>query len=237
MKTINISDAKQRNTRVGLSHKKRSAYSRRVDAQLQDVESVRIIKSSLDTDFTSLTREQSAEQLSQQIIDSDPEIDIELFGKRIDDTVRIYLNSDNEPAGAVIHKELVYNAQGELVEERLQKDAEANINLEIPLSWSGKLLSKRQCIQKFVFSNAFQLRHVDGLTFDFLYNMAQELQDKDAMLFLGAGPKSNEPLVISRNGKSFRGFLEGRVNDKSYLLVLHLTELELKALPKEESEA
>lgn len=234
MKVINIADAKQRNSRVAMDHKKRSTYTRRVDANLQPVESIRVVKSTLETDFSSLTKNCSAEALAQKLIADDPELDMELLGKRIHDTVRIYLSSNNEPAGAVTIKERVYNPEGELVEERDLNDVEANINAELPLKWSGKLISKHECVKKFVFTNAFQVKHVDGLTFDFLFNMAKELSDKDAMLFLGAGKKSNEPLTLSRNGKQYRAFLEGRVKNKAYLLILHLTNLELKALPKDE---
>lgn len=234
MKVINIADAKQRNSRVAIDHKKRPTYTRRVDAKLQPVESIRVVKGTLNTDFTRLTKDNSAEELSQKLIDDDPELDMELFGKRVHDTVRIYLNSNNEPAGAVTIKEMVYNPEGELTEERDLKDIEANINSELPLTWSGKLVSKSECVKKFVFTNAFQVKHVDGLTFDFLFNMAKELSDKNAMLFLGAGKKSNEPLTLSRNGKQYRAFLEGRVKDKAYLLILHLTNLELKPLPKDE---
>jgi len=233
MKVINIADAKQRNSRVAMDHKKRAAFTRRVDENLQPVDSVRVVKSSLPTDFITLTKDCSPEDLSQQLIDGDPEIDLELFGKRIHDTVRIYLNSENEPAGAVQLKELVFTPDGELSEERELKDVDSNINSELPIKWSGKLMLKAECVKKFVFVNAFQIKHVDGLTFDFLFSMAKELDEKKSLLFLGAGKKSNEPLILSRNGKQYRAFLEGRVKGSAYLLILHLTNLELKAIEKE----
>ena len=37
--------------------------------------------------------------------------------------------------------------------------------------------------------------------------------------------------VLDRNGTPYRGFLEGRVDGDKYLLLLHLTNLELKELP------
>ncbi len=234
MKVINIADDKQRNSRVALDNKQRAQYTRRVDQQMQAVDSVRVVRGSLQTDLASLTRDCSVEDLSQRLIDGDPEVDMELFGKRIEGTTRIYLNSDNDPAGAVQLKERVFGADGELQEERPFSEVEANINTELPIKSGGRLMPKADCIKKFIFSNAYQIRHVDGLTFDFLYNMAKELQDKDSMLFLGAGKKSNEPLILSRNGKPYRAFLEGRVKDKSYQLIVHLTNMELKTVAKEE---
>jgi hypothetical protein len=48
-------------------------------------------------------------------------------------------------------------------------------------------------------------------------------------LLLGAGSKSNQPLILRRNGTPYRGFLEGRTRGETYRLVLHLSNLELKA--------
>ena len=47
-------------------------------------------------------------------------------------------------------------------------------------------------------------------------------------MVIGAGDKGNLPLVFQANGKPYRGFLEGKTKDKSYQLVLHLSEMELK---------
>ena len=81
-----------------------------------------------------------------------------------------------------------------------------------------------------VFAKKYQLSHVNGLTFDFLFEIAKELSDKDSLMMLAAGAKSNEPLVFQDGGKSYRGFLEGRVVGKTYVLLLHITNLELKAI-------
>lgn len=70
------------------------------------------------------------------------------------------------------------------------------------------------------------------LTFDFLYEIAKDLQEKDAMIMLGGGVKGNEPLVFQDGGKTYRAFLEGRVKDKSYILLIHLSNLELKGINK-----
>ena len=44
------------------------------------------------------------------------------------------------------------------------------------------------------------------------------------------GGKGGDPLVFSDGGKPYRGFLEGRINDKSYCLILHLSNQELKTI-------
>jgi hypothetical protein len=73
------------------------------------------------------------------------------------------------------------------------------------------------------------LLHVNGLTYDFLYGMAKELEARDSLMLLGAGPKSNQPLILRRGGSPYRGFLEGRTDGDKYCLLLHFSNLELKA--------
>ena len=66
------------------------------------------------------------------------------------------------------------------------------------------------------------------LTFDFLYDIARDLEAQNSLMVIGAGDKGAQPLVFQANGKPYRGFLEGKTRDKSYQLVLHLSEMELK---------
>ena len=47
-------------------------------------------------------------------------------------------------------------------------------------------------------------------------------------MIVGGGKKSNEPLILRRAGLPKRGFLEGRTRGKDYMLILHLSNLELK---------
>ena len=75
------------------------------------------------------------------------------------------------------------------------------------------------------------MQHVNGLTYDFLFDMAKKLADAGAMMLITAGAKGNEPLVMSNCGTPYRAFLEGRVQGDSYALILRLTNLELKEIP------
>jgi hypothetical protein len=59
--------------------------------------------------------------------------------------------------------------------------------------------------------------------------MAKDLNDKNSFMMVGGG-KGNDPLVFNDGGKPFRGFLEGRVKDKSYCLILHLSNQEFKGI-------
>ena len=74
-----------------------------------------------------------------------------------------------------------------------------------------------------------QLQHINGLTYDFLYAIAKELEQKDSLLVVGTGPKANQPLILRRGSLPYRGFLEGRTHGDEYCLLLHLSNMELKA--------
>ena len=50
-----------------------------------------------------------------------------------------------------------------------------------------------------------------------------------SVMLLGAGPKSNQPLILRRGSTPYRGFLEGRTQGDKYCLILHFSNLELKA--------
>ena len=74
----------------------------------------------------------------------------------------------------------------------------------------------------------YQVRHSNSLEFDFLFGLAEHLKDRDALALIGSGPKGTGPLIFERNGTPMKGFLEGRVKDDSYLLVLHMASFDLK---------
>ncbi len=89
-------------------------------------------------------------------------------------------------------------------------------------------MKKEKIFNRFVFAGKMQISHYNGLTYDFLYAMAKELEEKESLMMLGAGPKSNQPLLFKRGGKTYRGFLEGRTDGPKYALILHLSNMELK---------
>ena len=66
-----------------------------------------------------------------------------------------------------------------------------------------------------MFQKTMQLKHINGLTYDFLFNMASELSNKDELLFVGAGDKGNEPLIFQLNSVPYRGFLRVGLKQKN----------------------
>jgi hypothetical protein len=95
-----------------------------------------------------------------------------------------------------------------------------------------------QALTSFVFRHTYQLVHEDGVTMDFLYRIAEELDTGNVMVLLGAGSKGNQPLVIREKGSPYRGFLYGKIgqgeDNGKYKLLLLLSAQELK-LPEVES--
>ena len=71
-------------------------------------------------------------------------------------------------------------------------------------------------------------------TYDFLYEMAKELHESGSLMILGAGPKGRDPLIFRSRSTPYRGFLEGRIDGDKYILLLHLSNLELKTPEEEE---
>lgn len=164
------------------------------------------------------------------LVAGDPEIDLEQVGRRIEDTDRIYLSS----AGDVLYAaprvvEVILGPDGSEKARRAPEDIEANVNDEDKaIRWTGRKMPKSAAIRRFVFRRTVQIRHVDGVTYDYLYDMAKTLAEEDAVMMLGAGDRGREPLVFQTNGTPYRGFLEGRVDGEKYKLLLHLSNMELK---------
>ena len=132
-------------------------------------------------------QKQLAAKLSEDLINSDPELDINLHGKIISEVSRVYINEDQKPVFRVKKVEKIFSPKAELKEEREPKYNESNIADEGTVSWTGKMMPKSKVYNKLVFNRKYQIRHINGLTYDFLFEMAKELSDKESLMMLGAG--------------------------------------------------
>ena len=179
-------------------------------------------------------QKQLAGRLAEDLILADPELDLELTGKFIDDVSRVYINENEKPVFRINKVEKIFSPNAELKEERQPKYNESNISGENIVNWTGKLMPKVKVYNKLVFEKKYQLKHINGLTYDFLYEMAKELADKDSLMMLAGGASGKEPLVMSDGGKPYRAFLAGKIKGEKYSLILHLTDQELKPLPIKE---
>lgn len=229
---INISNAKRRDAVVameGLSPA-REVYYR--DREGRPVATRKLLKSDIEHDLAKLMkRRRTPESVAKALQKDDPEIDIEHFGKFLAETSRVYV-SQRGIVHVVDEFEILKNPDDTVRERRPRKKEFQNINTETPLRWTGKYIKKSEAVHRFVFTNKKQLVHINGLTFDFLYEMAKDLDKRNALLLVRGGEKGDKPVVMNRGGKSYNAFLEGRVKGESYCLILHLSNMELKR-PKE----
>jgi len=49
-------------------------------------------------------------------------------------------------------------------------------------------------------NDGYQIQHVNGLTYDFLFDMAKKLAEADSMMLVGGGQKGIDPLVMANGG-------------------------------------
>jgi len=239
MAEINLSDSKGRDAVVSAESVTVTTQMRWIDDSGAQVGTRKILRSTLPHDIEALEKEYSddPEKIAEALIEGDPEVDLEDFGSYLEDTSRVYVDPDKNIVHKVTLYEVVRDPQGEVKERRPKKTIEPNVSTEVPLKWTGKKFPKKAIYKKFVFSGKMQIVHVNGLTYDFLYEMAETLESENAMMLVAGGSKGNQPLMFRRGGLSYRGFLEGRTEGKKYALILHLTNMELKAVERPEPEA
>jgi len=231
MRTINLTNEKKRDAEVCMESGRKPSGVHRVLPTGEDYINVKLLKQNLALAFDTLSKNyEDLTQMGQAIVDSDPEIDMEIIGKRITGTQKLYIGSDDRIAYRVTMVQILKDPTGAEIGRRDLTKAVSNVTGDSVVSWSGRKFPKHETIRKFVFTRNLQIKHVSGLTFDFLYAMAKELQDSTCLMFVGGGKKGTEPLILTQGGEPYRGFLEGRVSGDAYCLILHLTNLEVKVI-------
>lgn len=190
----------------------------------------RLVKATEKTSHDALVRTYgTTDALSKALVEGDPEIDLEHVGRRLGQATRVWVGATGQILYAARVLSVVMAPDGTEKSRGDFVDVEATVGEDQPpLPWSGRLMPAAQVVRKFALVRKQQLRHVNGLTFDFLFDIAKTLEKSQQMLVVGSGARGQLPLIFQTNGTPFRGFLEGRTQGESYLLVLHLSNLELK---------
>ena len=229
MRKIHISDSNSKNTFVHFLPIKCPKNPVRSFGK-EKVFSKRLLLSGENSDYESLLSRYK-DKLPQKLIDEDPELDLELIGRPIEKTNTVFINKKNEIMKTAPNWiELIFDKDGYEKERRIPEDKLSNITDELPIRFTKLKLKRKDAVRKFVFSRSLQLWHSDGLTFEFLFNIAKELDENDEMMLIGGGQKGKEPLIFQNNGLPWRAFLEGRVQGDSYALLMRLSNLELKSV-------
>lgn len=228
MPEINLSNNKGRDATLLYERTASAKQTKWVDPEGRPVHSRKLIRSTGETSMDALLRraEGDLEAVVQSLIEGDPEIDLERVGRFVEDTSSIYRNEDGEFVHKILRWEVEIKGDEEIRRPKIA--SEANVSADFPLSWTGRFIPKGKAVRRFVFSQTYQIRHVNGLTFDFLFEMATELEQRGSLMLLGGGEQGKDPLVFQRGARAYRGFLEGRTDGNKYMLLLHLTDTELK---------
>ncbi|CAN5614227.1 hypothetical protein BH11PLA2_BH11PLA2_46160 [soil metagenome] len=230
MPEISITNSKGRDAQVMAESVRVPVHVRWVDGSGRQSTSVRLMKGTIDRDYDALLAKfGTPEDVASALISSDPEVDLESCGAFLKDTSRVYFNVDREIVHSIVENEIVRNPDGSEKARRPKKRPAPNVSPDQPLPWTGRMLAKKDVYNKFAMVAKMQLVHINGLTYDFLFGMAKELEAKDSLLVVGTGPKGNQPIVLRHGGLPYRGFLEGRTKGDEYCLLLHLSNLEIKA--------
>jgi hypothetical protein len=230
MRKINLSNDLKRDAEVAYGnnmHRSKTIY-KTTDGSV--INNERSIKMTLETSTESLLHNYN-DTLADALVNGDPEIDMEKFGMKMSELKKVYLTPQSKVAYGVTLNEHVYLPDGTEKEVRPESSTNSNISLDgVPIKWTGKLIPKSKAMRMFMFKKSYQVQHINGLTYDFLFDMAKKLSESKSMMLMGGGAKGNEPLVMSNGGTPYRAFLEGRVDGNSYALILRLTNLELKEI-------
>lgn len=230
-KAIHISNDKKRDAEVAVEQQVRRSKVRSVLPSGEEKNNMRLLKNTINYEFEVLldNYDGNLSAFEDALLKNDPEVDVENTGYFLHNTHKLYIDQDNRIAYRINLYQVIYNPQGEEIERHDINRVPANINTEMPLRWTGKRIDKSEAVRRFVFFRKYQIRHINGVTFDFLYNMAKDLQESKTMVLIGGGKKGADPIFLTRGGSPYRGFLEGRTLKDKYILILHLSDIELKS--------
>ena len=198
MRKINLSNDAKRDAEVafGTTFHRPSPVYKTADGKKSINE--RRVKVTMATTDAALIA-QYGDGLADALIAGDSEVDMEKFGLKVEGLKKVFLTPAQKVAYGVTLAEHVFLADGTEKEVRPEQTTEANIALDgLPLRWTGKLIPRDKAMRMFVFKKSYQVQHVNGLTYDFLFDMAKKLSDADAMMLVGVGPKGMAPVVMAK---------------------------------------
>jgi hypothetical protein len=227
MRTLHL-EFQGKSTRVGLYtlpvQKPKSAIMRRTTAG--ELRTHRLINGiNKDTNHGAITFD--------ALVQADPELNLDLAGVAIDaDSVSTAYfdpsDAKRTPIGDFKDIDIVMDANGQEKSRRPHLKRSCNLDELHPVK-IGKRMPIAEALGSVVLKQTMQLAHVDGLTYDFLREIARDLAAKQEVAVLGAGAKGNLPLVLRESGTAYRAFLLGEVDDQGrYKLLLLLSDQELK---------
>ncbi|MGV9172864.1 MAG: hypothetical protein ACOC44_13720 [Promethearchaeia archaeon] len=180
--------------------------------------------------------------LRKEFMNADKEINLKWTGKEISRTFRILFNQDDDLCYNFTEYEIEKDRHGRIIpckkcgevycKHQIKTRTRSNINREEkPIVFIKPMrMKKLEAIKKWSFGRSYQLRHVDGLTFKFCYELAEKLHNTGDMVLMAPinmEEKKPEKLILRNNTRGFYAWLEGRIKGKKYALILHRATLKL----------
>jgi hypothetical protein len=230
MKTFHLANAQGKNARLPLLKSGTGKKTSKRTESLLPVFSERIHRG----DHTLEVPEDPDRLVSfvDTLLKEDPEIDMQHAGLVLENITRGYRVPGTAELTGNFKKMVAQFATDGTLKKKAPIDLkDPNLDTETPIKM-GKTMPIKEAFSKFVFHNHFVIRHDDGVQFEFLYNIAKELWEKQEVASLGAGPKGNQPLVFVQGPTAYKAFLYGEVQDGKYRLLVLLTRLEIKVPEK-----
>src|SRR5258708_17331703 len=175
MSSFNLANPKGRDASVDAQSIRTTVRVRWLDEEGRQATGVRMVKATVEQDIRGLEADAGGlENVAQRLIDGDPEVDIETFGRLLRETSRVFV----DPHGQIVHKvvqvEVVRNPDGTERERRPRNATKQNTNTDEPIRLSGRTMKKAEGYNRFVFALKRQLLHLNGLTYDFLYSIDRD---------------------------------------------------------------
>ena len=132
MRAINISNIKARNAQVGFEQKgiKPTVTMQRKDGMRYT--NARFLKATPATSIEVLY-DKFGENLADEIINGDPEIDLEMVGMRLGKVKKVFLDNKGKVAYRVLRQQVRYSPEGEEMEVKKFHTTESNVNIDFPL--------------------------------------------------------------------------------------------------------
>ena len=192
------------------------------------VKNIKILNFDSQLDLNNL---ENNEDLTEQLLNGDPEVDIENAGKILRHTNRLVVNNDLKPVYNYKEIDVLQTPDGKLKTRPHQKTIR-NIIGEVPIIASDEYISPKDFIQKYIVKKSFFIGHSDGVSYKFLFEFAKKLFEMQKLVRIYAidsETKKKIPLVIKNGGNLFpAAFIEGKIRGEEYCLTLLLIDMELK---------
>ncbi|MFX1239528.1 MAG: hypothetical protein ACFFAS_14035 [Promethearchaeota archaeon] len=172
--------------------------------------------------------------LATMLKDDDVDLDLNAAGRYIKSTSRISVKVNYDPVYNFKSFDVITRPDGKK-QERPHERSTGNIHGTLPVKITEELFELKELLLSYVFRKSYFITHYDGASYKFLFDIAKKLflAGKFALVeAYNSDTKKKEPLVLYDGGRKFpRAFLEGRVKDDAYCLILHISDQELK-IPK-----